>query len=173
MCGIGGVMFFDGAGETRAREIGSLLEGALRHRGPDGGDVWSHSSGGVSVALAHRRLAILDLSTAASQPMVSDRGSVLTYNGEVYNFGDLRRDLEAAGHAFASTSDTEVVLQALESWDRDALPRFDGMFAFGYWDAPAQRLLLARDRFGIKPLYYFAGDGLFVFASVIRAFMSS
>src|SRR5207248_6434442 len=119
--------------------VAQKMARVLAHRGPDGEGVWS--SGAAS--LGHRRLAIIDLSDAARQPMLSaDERFVITYNGEVYNFRELRRELEVLGHRFNSSSDTEVVLQALVQWGSDAISRFNGMFAFALWDQAELRLLL-------------------------------
>ena len=141
-------------------------------RGPDSSGVWQSGDGCAS--LAHRRLAILDLSEAGHQPMVSpDARSVLVYNGELYNHAALRDELEQAGHVFRGTSDTEVVLAALEAWGRDALGRFNGMFALAWWDDARRSLLLARDHAGIKPLYYAIqpGGAAFGFASTLEALL--
>lgn len=141
---------------------------SLAHRGPD--DRGIHIDGGLG--LGHRRLAVIDLTPAARQPMASDDGRyVLAYNGTVYNFKELRRELEGRGRVFRSRSDTEVVLGALAEWGEDAVRRFNGMFAFALWDSRERTLLLARDRFGMKPLYYARlGDAL-VFASEVKALL--
>src|SRR5262249_13768798 len=123
--------------------------------------------------LGHRRLAIIDLSDAARQPMVSaDERFVITYNGEVYNFRELRSELEALGREFSSSSDTEVILQALAEWGTNAISRFNGMFAFALWDQAERRLLLARDRYGMKPLYYAQVNGTIAFGSEIKALLA-
>ena len=178
MCGIAGVYFWDGAragGAERAEARVELMKQALRHRGPDGEGTWSSATdaGGI-VAFAHTRLAIIDRSGDARQPMGSGLPpSWITYNGETYNFADLRQELDRDGTPFFSRSDTEVVLRAYQSWGLHALPRLRGMFAFGLWDAGRRQLVLARDRLGIKPLYYFAGDGFIAFASEVRALLAS
>lgn len=142
---------------------------ALAHRGPDGA---GHYIDGP-IGFGHRRLAILDLSDAGAQPMVSaDRSHVISYNGEVYNFRELRRELQAEGHAFRSASDTEVVLAAYAAWGPACVERFNGMFALAIWDTRRQRLFLARDRYGIKPLYYCTARDCFAFASEQKAFLS-
>lgn len=142
----------------------------IRHRGPDATGSWTDPDG--RVALGHRRLSVIDPSPAGHQPMVSGTGRyVVAYNGEVYNFRALRRDLEGRGAAFRGHSDTEVLLAAVERWGfQDALPRLNGMFAFALWDRQERRLLLARDRTGEKPLYYGWIGRTFVFASELRAF---
>jgi asparagine synthase (glutamine-hydrolysing) len=140
----------------------------VAHRGPDGDGAWitaSHRAG-----LAHRRLAIIDLSDAAQQPMVGRAGAVITYNGEIYNYLELRAEL-SSGWPFRSTSDTECVLAAYERHDTGCLDYFRGMFAFAIWDDRRKRLFCARDRFGIKPFYYAVAGGLFVFASEAKALL--
>jgi asparagine synthase (glutamine-hydrolysing) len=167
MCGIVGIV-------DRGRPVDAdRLSAAARtiaHRGPD--DFGTFVSG--SVGLASRRLAILDLSAAGHQPMTSDDGAVaLVYNGELYNYADLRDELRGRGHRFHSATDTEVVLRAYEEWGADAVLRFNGMFAFAVWDGRRGELLLARDRFGIKPLYYTEHDGAFLFASEVKALLEA
>lgn len=128
--------------------------------------------GGAHLALTHRRLSILDLSASGHQPMCSaDRTCWIVHNGEIYNYIELREELKATGHAFASQSDTEVILAAYRAWGRDCLSRFNGMFAFVLFDRRRNRLFAARDRFGVKPLYYWVSpDGIFAFASEIKQF---
>ena len=166
MCGIAGVLDRRGAilPETLRR-----MAGAMAHRGPDGEGI--HVGDGVG--LAFRRLAILDLSDAARQPMASADGlHVLVYNGEVYNFRELRAELEADGIAVRSSGDSEVVLKSLIHWGEAALDRFNGMFALALWDGGRRELLLARDRFGAKPLYWRDGPGPFLFGSEIKALLA-
>lgn len=166
MCGIAGIVRFDG----RPVELTALerMRNATRHRGPDDEDVWADGPFGF----AHNRLAILDLSPAGHQPMVDlQTGNRIVYNGEVYNFREIRADLEGAGFRFASQCDTEVVLQAYRRWGPECLARFNGMFAFAIFDAAKRQLFLARDRIGIKPLYYYADDVQFVFASETKALL--
>ena len=143
---------------------------AVAHRGPDGEGVYvDHGLG-----LAHRRLAIIDLSPAGHQPMATEDGRfVISYNGEVYNFAELRIELEALGQRFRSRTDTEVVLKALALWGEKAFERFNGMFAFALWDRERKELLLARDRYGIKPLYYTRIGDKFVFGSEIKAILAN
>lgn len=172
MCGIAGVMFRDGREGPRAAAIADRMRAALGHRGPDGGGVWSAPGRGPAVALAHTRLAVIDLSDDARQPMTEGR-LALTYNGELFNFEEVRRLLGPPTAPWRSRSDTEVLLRAFAHWGDAAVERFDGMFAFAVWDDAGKRLTLARDRFGIKPLYYAAGDGWLVFASEVRALMAS
>ena len=141
----------------------------LAHRGPDGEGYFS--DGGLG--LGHRRLAILDLTAAADQPMTTPDGRyTLVYNGEVYNFREIRKELEQLGHSFRSTGDTEVVLHALAEWGSEALSRFNGMFAFAFWDNKHRTLLLARDRYGIKPLYYKPLGKTLLFGSEVKALLA-
>lgn len=165
MCGICGEVSFNGHDDDGPARIAAMAK-KLVHRGPDGYGLW-HEGGTV---LGHRRLSIIDLTDAASQPMTTPDGRwVLSYNGEVYNFGELRRDLESEGERFATRSDTEVILRALAVWGLDALSRFNGMWAFALWDRRKKKLVLCRDRLGIKPLYWTrVGSGI-VFASEITA----
>ncbi len=171
MCGIAGWSIGDG----QMGELSELsgMSAALAHRGPDDDGVYADASAGV--ALAHRRLSIIDLGAGGHQPMVSADGSVvLAYNGELYNYRELRRELESLGQVFRSSSDTEVVLVALVQWGPPALERFDGMFALAVWFRREGKLLLARDPLGIKPLYYTTAaiNGGVVFASEIKAFLA-
>ena len=140
------------------------------HRGPDGEGVWLNEN----VGLAHRRLAIIDLRDVASQPMTNEDGSVwITFNGEIYNFQELRQELEKRGHAFRTQSDTEVIIHAYEEYGRGCLDRLRGMFAFAIWDSRSRILFLARDRVGKKPLFYFLGSDRFLFASEIKALLTA
>jgi asparagine synthase (glutamine-hydrolysing) len=150
------------------------MSDVLRHRGPDDGGVWSAVSGDHAVGLAHRRLSIIDLSRAGHQPMSNEDDSMwLTYNGEIYNHSELRLTLEAAGHKYRSHTDSETIIHAFEEWGDSAVERFRGMFAFALWDVRRRRLVLVRDRLGIKPLYYAHVDGQLVFASEIKAILTS
>lgn len=168
MCGINGILrLAPDAPRIDRRELLATRE-ALRSRGPDGeGEWWSDDR---RVALAHRRLAILDLSAAGAQPMAGPDGrTVIIFNGEIYNFRALRRELAAAGASFTTESDTEVLLTLYAREGPEMLPRLRGMYAFALWDTGRERLLLARDPLGIKPLYYSLRDGLFRFASQVKA----
>ena len=148
MCGIAGIFNFRGA-PVSPPTLQAMTD-AIAHRGPDGEGHWIEGS----VGLGHRRLAIIDQSQQAHQPMISHNDRyVLSYNGEIYNFRELRSELEAKGYAFRSRSDSEVLLTAWTAWGAGALERFNGMFAFAIWDRTDKRLTLARDRYGIKPLY--------------------
>ncbi len=170
MCGISGWVLPEASryGEADLR----AMAGSLAHRGPDDFGLFRDAAAGV--ALAHNRLSIIDLSPRGHQPMTSPEGdAVLIYNGELYNFRALRETLKAAGYRFRSDSDTEVVLHAFRAWGDACLDRFQGMFALAFWQPARQRLLLARDPVGIKPLYYWQppGGGL-VFASEVKAFLA-
>ncbi|MGH7378353.1 MAG: asparagine synthetase B family protein, partial [Candidatus Methylomirabilales bacterium] len=168
MCGIAGRVNFRSGAPVDAALIQRMCD-LLAHRGPDGAGI--HVDG--PVGLGHRRLAIIDLSPAARQPMASDDARLwITYNGEVYNFRELRADLESRGHRFRSQSDTEVILAAYREFGARCLDRLRGMYAFAIWDSRARTLFLARDRLGKKPLYYLLdGDGI-AFASEPKAFLA-
>jgi asparagine synthase (glutamine-hydrolysing) len=171
MCGINGILRLD----ERSPEIdrGELLRTreAMASRGPDGTGLWASEDG--RVALAHRRLAILDLTAAGAQPMASADGRVrIVVNGEIYNFRELRRELAGEGVAFRSESDTEVLLALYARDGLAMLPRLRGMYAFALWDDAEGRLVLARDPLGIKPLYYSAEGGVFRFASQVKALLA-
>lgn len=168
MCGIAGILIAPHADPRLLAAAGAMNE-SLRHRGPDGGDIWSDEGSGI--ALGHRRLAIIDLSDAGCQPMLSHGGNLaLTSNHEVYNFLEMRPELEGLGHRFRGHSDTEVMLASFESFGIEAsLRRFDGMFAFGLWDRARRELHLARDRLGKKPLYVALVPGALLFASELKA----
>lgn len=168
MCGIAGVISLDGApvGDLRARL--AVMNKLLAHRGPDGAGIWISPDG--DAGLAHRRLAILDLSASGAQPMLGQDGSVLVHNGEVYNYRELRRDLSSLW-SFRSQTDTEVVLAAHAKWGEDAVSHFRGMFAYAHWNPSQRRLFAARDRFGIKPLYYAIIDRVLYFASEMKALL--
>ena len=160
MCGITG--FINLNGEPASPVILKKMTDAIAHRGPDGEGQWVEDN----VGIGHRRLAIIDPSPAGHQPMISiDHRYVLSYNGEIYNYRELRTDLEAEGVWFHSNTDSEVVLYALAKWGADALLKFNGMFALALWDRKEKTLILARDRFGIKPLYYATQNNTFAFGS--------
>lgn len=165
MCGIVGVV-----GGRVEPEVLTRMRDALAHRGPDDAGLWVSSDG--TVGLAHRRLSILDLSGAARQPMADEAAGVrITFNGEIYNFQEVRRELEGLGHRFATRSDTEVILRAYVQWGTACLARLNGMFAFGIYDARTRQIFLARDRVGKKPLYYVDRPGYFAFASELKALL--
>jgi asparagine synthase (glutamine-hydrolysing) len=171
MCGINGIVSFGaGSAPVDTEELTRTRE-AMRSRGPDAAGIWLSPDG--RAGLGHRRLSIIDVSNRANQPMVSREGDlVLTFNGEIYNFNELREELARDGESFATTSDTEVVLRMYRRWGDAMLPRLRGMFAFAIWDARSNTMFLARDPYGIKPLYY-ANDGkTFRFASQVKAILA-
>ncbi|HXN31850.1 MAG TPA: asparagine synthetase B, partial [Polyangiaceae bacterium] len=164
VCGISGHVSGDGRPDERAVR---RMNAAQRHRGPDAEGVWASGR----AALGHRRLSIIDLSPEAHQPLLNeDRTIGATVNGEIYNFAELRADLVGKGHTFRSNSDSEVVLHLYEEYGADGVAKLTGMFAFALWDSRAERLILARDRAGKKPLFYrrTPGGGL-AFASELHA----
>ncbi|MBM3349155.1 MAG: asparagine synthase (glutamine-hydrolyzing) [Betaproteobacteria bacterium] len=164
MCGIAGLINLDGSPVSPV--ILKKMTDSIAHRGPDDEGQWIESN----IGLGHRRLAILDLSSAGHQPMISaDHRYVLTYNGEIYNYRELRKELESKGIWFRSQTDSEVVLYALAYWGTAALLKFNGMFALALWNRKEQRLLVARDRYGIKPLYYAIQGNTFAFGSEQKA----
>lgn len=164
MCGISGVL-----GSLPASDLASVagrMASRLAHRGPDGQGVWSADG----VALSHRRLAIID-PAAGHEPLSNEDGTVwITFNGEIYNFKSLREELQRKGHHFKTHCDTEVIVHGWEEWGEEIVPRLRGMFAFALYDTKRRSLFMARDRAGIKPLYYAIGDGIFAFASELQAF---
>lgn len=167
MCGIVGIV------ESKKQVDENLLRkmrDALSHRGPNDSGIWIGFN--KRVGLAHRRLSIIDLSSAGHQPMSDKKGKIwIIHNGEVYNFQEIRRELEKKGYRFKSNTDTEVVLYAYQEWGFDCLQKFNGMFAFGIYDGRKKQLFLARDRAGKKPLYYAQCNGKFVFASELKAIL--
>jgi asparagine synthase (glutamine-hydrolysing) len=166
MCGIAGILTFDG-GNTSEREVLAMTK-SLAHRGPDGEGVYVSGP----IGLGHRRLAVLDLGETGNQPMpFAGRRYWITYNGEIYNFLELKSSLEGLGHRFRSNSDTEVILAAYVQWGEECQLRFNGMWAFAIWDAEERRLFLSRDRFGVKPLFYCRDGNRLAFASEMKAFL--
>jgi asparagine synthase (glutamine-hydrolysing) len=166
MCGLIGIG--DRKGTPVAPPLVARMNNIIAHRGPDSFGEYTDGP----VGLGHRRLSIIDLSPLGHQPMANEDGSVvIVYNGELYNFQKLRVELQAKGHGFHSKSDTEVIIHAYEEWGVDCVKRFNGMFAFAIWDRPRQRLFLARDKYGVKPLYWYYKDGLLLFASEIKAIL--
>jgi len=168
MCGIAGIVAVDRLDQDAPARAARMRD-IITHRGPD--EAGLHTD--AHAALAHRRLSIVDLSTG-QQPLSNEDGSVwVVFNGEIYNHAEIRRELEAHGHRYRTKSDTETIVHAYEQWGDDCVERFRGMFAFAIWDAPKRRLLLVRDRLGIKPLYWtMAGDTL-LFGSEIKALLAS
>jgi asparagine synthase (glutamine-hydrolysing) len=167
MCGICGELRFDGARVDVSRVV--AMRDSLVHRGPDSDGAYvGHSA---AVGLGFRRLRIIDLTANASQPMTNEDGSIqLVFNGEIYNFQDLRHELVARGHRFKSRSDTETIVHLYEDEGPDCITRLDGMFAIAIWDQRSRRLLLARDRAGKKPLFYYQTERLIAFASEMKSF---
>ena len=167
MCGIAGLVNLNG--NPAESVLLRRMTDAIAHRGPDGEGIFTDGC----LGLGHRRLSIIDLSPAGRQPMqTSDGRFVLTYNGEVYNFQELRAELQAMGYQFRSRTDSEVVLYAWAAWGAKALDRLNGMFAFAIWDRREQELVLARDRYGIKPLYYAELPHTFLFGSEVKAMLA-
>jgi asparagine synthase (glutamine-hydrolysing) len=168
MCGIVGIC--NRRGEPVPANLLKRMTDIIAHRGPDSE---GHYTDGP-VALGHRRLAIIDLSPHGRQPMANETGDVIiVFNGEIYNFQKLRVELEARGHQFHSLTDTEVIIHAYEEWGDDCVQRFNGMFAFAIWDKPNQRIFLARDRYGVKPLYWHLSHDTLMFASEIKAILEN
>lgn len=166
MCGITGIFNLDN--EPASSVILQRMTNAIAHRGPDGEGFYVDGP----IGLGHRRLAIIDLSPSGHQPMMTTDGNyVLIYNGEMYNFQEIRLELEAHGHQFHSRTDSEVVLHAYIQWGARCLDRFNGMFAFVIWDKTRKELFLARDRFGVKPLYYGLFGNTFLFGSEVKAML--
>jgi asparagine synthase (glutamine-hydrolysing) len=172
MCGFAGLLSRAGFTSDELTDHATRMIGPIAHRGPDDSGVWVDPHAGI--ALGFRRLAILDLSPQGHQPMRSGSGRYhITFNGEVYNYLDLRRELESCGHRFSGHSDTEVMLAAFEQWGiEQAVPRFAGMFAIAVWDAEHRALTLVRDRLGKKPLYVYREAGLIAFGSELKALLA-
>ena len=168
MCGIAGIVAVDRLDQD-ATARAMRMRDIITHRGPD--EAGLHCD--AHAALAHRRLSIVDLSTG-QQPLSNEDGSIwVVFNGEIYNHADIRRELESHGHHYRTKSDTETIVHAYEQWGDDCVDRFRGMFAFALWDAPKRRLLLVRDRLGIKPLYWTIAGNHLVFGSEIKALLAS
>lgn len=169
-CGIVGAFAF--GGEDRENYVKRIdfkaMVKAMHHRGPEAHGIWEHEG----IRFGHTRLSILDLSERGNQPMTRDHMTI-TLNGEIYNFHEIRKELEAEGFSFTSGTDTEVVLRAYQKWGPDALHKFNGMFAFAVWDDKKKTLFVARDRMGIKPLYFYKDDKILLFGSEILALMHS
>jgi asparagine synthase (glutamine-hydrolysing) len=167
MCGISGMWNFDGQ-KVNSEELDRFTD-SLRHRGPDGRGTYIDKKAGLG--LGHRRLSILDLTDSGHQPMSYGDGKYwITYNGEIYNFIELRKELEGLGHRFRSESDTEIILSAYAQWGEACQFKFNGMWSFAIWDSEEKKLFLSRDRFGVKPLFYLYDDKHFLFASELKAF---
>lgn len=169
MCGIGGFFSLIDREVEKSDRYLSVLGDLISHRGPDGYGTWVNERN--TAGLVHRRLAIIDLSDHASQPMHGHGGLTISFNGEIYNYKELRKESEAEGIRFSSQSDTETILAAYSRFGVDAAKHLRGMFAYAIWDEKKNRLVISRDRFGIKPLYYTVVDNLFVFASEAKALL--
>ncbi len=168
MCGIAGLWNF---GKNPSDADLLSMTATLRRRGPDDEGLFTSRPDGLG--LGHRRLSILDLSPRGRQPMPDAAGAVtVTFNGEIYNYREIRQELLGLGRRFTTNTDTEVILHAYNEWGIDCLARFRGMFAFALWDAPRKKLFLCRDRLGVKPLYYYYDSGLLLFASELKALMA-
>ena len=168
MCGIAGIFHPDVPKPVDPARVEAMAD-VLAHRGPDGSGIWT----APGIGLGHRRLSIIDLSDAAAQPMLTPDGRLaISYNGEIYNFREVRQELAAKGHRFRTESDTEVILAAWRQWGPDCLTRFNGMFAFALYDAAEDSLFLARDRLGVKPLFTaLLSDGALIFASELKGLL--
>jgi len=168
MCGIVGILTNQTLSRERLAHTIAAMADAVAHRGPDDAGIWVDEK--QRIALGHRRLAILDLSTAGRQPISNETDRIWTvFNGEIYNFPSLKLELEALGHVFRSKTDSELVVHAYEQYGDNFVQRLDGMFALALWDQDRERLILARDRPGKKPLYYYSGESDFLFGSEIKA----
>src|SRR5580704_10521555 len=166
MCGIAGIMSFSDQGVDQS--IIQRMTDALSHRGPDANGFFATTK----ISFGHRRLSIIDLSTAANQPFQDNSGRyVIIFNGEIYNYRKVKELI--TDYSFKTTSDTEVLLAAYIKWNSACLRYFSGMFAFAIWDKKEEELFIARDRFGVKPLYYFTDDNRFIFASEVRSILAS
>ena len=166
MCGIAGI-YRPGLGPV-SRDLIRQMSDSMTHRGPDADGLYTDADFGF----AHRRLSILDLSSAGNQPMSTSDGKLLVvFNGEIYNYLDLKFQLSEKGHRFFSKSDTEVLLHGYREWGLDVIPKLNGMFAFAIWDKKERKLILARDRYGQKPIYFWSYSGELVFASEIKAIL--
>src|SRR5437868_5097730 len=165
MCGIAGIV----SQSADIQPIGPMTE-ALSHRGPDGFGTWSDGL----CSLGHRRLAIIDLSEKGKQPLSNESKTIwIVFNGEIYNFQDLRTELQGSGHEFGSQNDTEVIVHGYEEWGNECVKKVKGMFAFAIWDQRKRRLFLARDRVGKKPLYYADNGRCFSFASELQGLLQN
>lgn len=175
MCGIAGIFrtseFNGSTDRIFTPDLLNNMRDCMAHRGPD--DSGLYISPGKSVALAHRRLSIIDLTSAAAQPMCNEYENIwIVFNGEIYNHEELRKELQALGRKFKTDhSDTEVIIKGYEQWGVKVLEKLRGMFAFALWDKTRKRLWIARDRMGVKPLYYTQVNGVFAFASEIKALL--
>ena len=168
MCGVAGFHRIDRVSITNYDALLTSMQQSIAHRGPDGEGIWFDESRGIG--LAHRRLAIIDISSAGKQPMITPDGSVIiSFNGEIYNHATLRKQLEQRGYRYSSNTDTETILYAYQEWGIDFLDKLDGDFAIALYDLKKDELFLVRDRIGVLPLYFSIQDGILSFASEIKA----
>ena len=168
MCGICGEIRFDGV-PTEAKTVQAMME-RMDRRGPDADGIFLQDA----VGFGHRRLKIIDLSSKAQQPMVdAELGLTIVYNGAIYNYPELRRELQSMGYRFFSTGDTEVILKAYHAWGRECVERLNGMFAFAIWERDSGNVCIGRDRLGIKPLYLAEVKGAVRFASTLPALLAA
>ncbi len=168
MCGIAGIFHVESAKPVDPERVRRMTD-AIAHRGPDGSGVWT----ALGVGLGHRRLSIIDLGGGAQPMLTEDESLAVSFNGEIYNFLELRKELEALGHIFRTDSDTECILHGWRQWGVGVVERLHGMFVFALFDARAKQLLLARDRLGVKPLYHAAiSDGSVIFGSELKALLA-
>ena len=166
MCRLAGI--FDPSSSDLIADITAMRD-SMKHGGPDGAGLFVDDD--LPLALGHRRLSLIDLSENAGQPMADLNGKIqLVFNGEIYNFLELKKELLGLGHTFKTSGDTEVILKAYSEWGKECFKRFNGMFALAIFDKRSSQLVLARDHAGIKPLYYSIFDGKLFFASEVRAF---
>ena len=169
MCRINGIFRFSSGANIDLESEGLRLRDLMQHGGPD--DAGHYFDAENEIFLGHRRLSILDLSAAGHQPMHFEDYAIV-YNGEIYNFSAIKNDLTLLGYSFATGTDTEVILKAFDKWGYDCVNRFRGMFAFAIWDKKNNKLIVCRDRVGVKPLHYYCKDGIFIFASEIKSVSS-
>ncbi|MDP1808302.1 MAG: asparagine synthase (glutamine-hydrolyzing) [Actinomycetota bacterium] len=168
MCGIAGLLWFEAGRPVNINELRAMCD-LMEHRGPDDEGFFVKNN----IGLGHRRLSIIDLSSAAYQPMSNENGTIwLTFNGEIYNYLELIPELEAKGHKFKSHADSEIIIHAYEEYGTDCVQRFNGMWAFAVWDETKQRLFLSRDRFGVKPLHYYLNKEVICFSSEIKPILA-
>ena len=168
MCGIAGIFHLETAKPVDPARVRAMLD-AMPHRGPDGSGVWT----APGVGLGHLRLSIIDLAGGAQPMLTEDESLAVVFNGEIYNFAEVRAELEAKGHVFRTHSDTEVILHGYRQWGEECVHRFNGMFAFALFDARAGALWLARDRLGVKPLHYaLLSDGSLIFGSELKSLLA-
>ena len=168
MCGIAGFIDFK---KQSTEDILKNMSSCLQHRGPDGQGILYAETSDAAIGLGHRRLSIIDLSSAANQPMHYD-GLHLIFNGEIYNYNEIRDALIAKGHQFITHSDTEVILHSWREWGPDAIHQWHGMFAIALWDEKLDEFICIRDRAGVKPLHYYWKDELFIFGSELKSLTS-